>query len=67
MFWISYCVTFALASAIAIVFVAIRLVLLAATSAFGSFRLLHKRNAAGGWGAMSRRSRSWSPQIRKAD
>jgi hypothetical protein len=67
MFWISYSVTFVLASAVAIALMAIRLVLSAANSAFGPFPPLHKRNAVGGWRAMSRRSRRWSAQIRKAD
>jgi uncharacterized membrane protein len=47
MFWISYSVTFVLASAIAIAFMAIRLVLLVVGRAFGSIPPMKQEKSVG--------------------
>jgi hypothetical protein len=67
MFWISYFVTFVLASAIAIALMAVRLVLSAVGRAFGLIPPQHQGTAASRWQDRSSRSDRWSPPIRKAD
>lgn len=55
MFWISYSVTLVLASAIAVAFMAIRLVLSAVGRAVGWIPPLHQVNAVSRGGSMSAR------------
>jgi len=55
MFWISYCVTFVLASAIAIALTAIRLVLSAVGRAFGSYGRPSAHRLVGGYFCAMRR------------
>jgi hypothetical protein len=60
MFWISYFVTFVLASAIAIVLMAVRLVLSAVRRAFGLIPPQCRGNDVTHCAVMSAQSRRWS-------
>lgn len=63
MFWISYSVTFVLASAIATALMTIRLVLSSARKVFGLIPQLNQGDATSSVGVVCARSRGWSRSI----